>query len=52
MKSNAALIPVMLSGGIGSGLWPGSREAHPRPFMRLADGQSLLQKTFLRLARA
>jgi mannose-1-phosphate guanylyltransferase len=50
MKSNAALIPVILSGGVGSRLWPVSREAHPKPFMRLADGQSLLQKTFLRLA--
>lgn len=50
MKSNAARVPVILSGGVGSRLWPVSREAHPKPFMRLADGQSLLQKTFLRLA--
>lgn len=42
------IIPVILSGGVGSRLWPVSREAHPKPFMRLADGQSLLQKTFLR----
>jgi len=44
------LIPVILSGGTGSRLWPVSREAHPKPFLRLADGQSLLQKTFLRAA--
>lgn len=44
------LIPVILSGGAGTRLWPVSREAHPKPFMRLADGQSLLQKTFLRAA--
>jgi mannose-1-phosphate guanylyltransferase/mannose-6-phosphate isomerase len=44
------LIPVLLSGGVGSRLWPVSREAHPKPFMKLADGQSLLQKTFLRAA--
>lgn len=50
MKSNAARVPVILSGGVGSRLWPVSREAHPKPFMRLADGRSLLQKTFLRLA--
>jgi len=42
------MIPVILSGGVGSRLWPVSREAHPKPFMRLADGESLLQKTFLR----
>lgn len=50
MNSNVTLVPVILSGGVGSRLWPVSREAHPKPFMRLADGQSLLQKTFLRLA--
>jgi len=43
-------IPVILSGGAGTRLWPVSRELHPKPFMRLPDGQSLLQKTFLRAA--
>jgi mannose-1-phosphate guanylyltransferase / mannose-6-phosphate isomerase len=45
------LIPVILCGGAGSRLWPVSREMHPKPFMRLADGQSLLQKTLLRAAQ-
>ena len=45
------LIPVILSGGVGSRLWPVSREAHPKPFMTLPDGQNLIQKTFLRAAR-
>lgn len=44
------LIPTILCGGAGSRLWPVSRELHPKPFIRLADGQSLLQKTFLRAA--
>ena len=35
------LIPVVLSGGAGTRLWPVSREMHPKPFMRLPDGQSL-----------
>ncbi len=48
MSSTHSLIPVILSGGAGSRLWPVSRETHPKPFIRLADGQSLLQKTFLR----
>ncbi len=44
------LVPVILSGGVGSRLWPVSRETHPKPFMPLADGQSLIQKTFQRVA--
>ena len=42
------MIPVIISGGVGSRLWPVSREQHPKPFIRLGDGQSLLQKAFLR----
>lgn len=42
------LLPVVLSGGIGSRLWPISREAHPKPFIKLSDGQSLLQKSYVR----
>ncbi len=41
------LIPTILCGGAGSRLWSVSRELHPQPFIRLADGQSLLQKAFL-----
>ncbi|HJV25547.1 MAG TPA: mannose-1-phosphate guanylyltransferase/mannose-6-phosphate isomerase [Aromatoleum sp.] len=43
-----SVIPVILCGGAGSRLWPVSRESHPKPFIRLGDGQSLLQKAFLR----
>ena len=42
------IIPVILSGGAGARLWPISRESHPKPFITLPDGQSLLQKTFAR----
>jgi len=42
------LIPVILSGGSGTRLWPVSREGHPKPFMLLPDGQSLLGKTYAR----
>ncbi|MBN3808186.1 mannose-1-phosphate guanylyltransferase/mannose-6-phosphate isomerase [Paraburkholderia sp. Ac-20347] len=42
------LLPIILCGGAGSRLWPVSREAHPKPFIKLADGESLLQKAFLR----
>jgi len=43
-----SLIPTILCGGAGSRLWPVSREMHPKPFLRMEDGQSLLQKAFLR----
>ena len=45
------LIPCILAGGAGTRLWPVSREARPKPFMRMADQQSLLQKTFLRASQ-
>lgn len=46
------LVPVVLSGGTGSRLWPVSREAHPKPFMAMPDGESLLRKTYARAALA
>ena len=46
-----ALIPVVLSGGAGTRLWPVSRSAYPKPFMRMGDGESLLHKTLDRALR-
>lgn len=46
------VIPVIICGGAGTRLWPVSRETFPKPLLRLADGQSLLQKTFLRASNA
>jgi mannose-1-phosphate guanylyltransferase/mannose-6-phosphate isomerase len=42
------LLPIILSGGAGSRLWPVSREALPKPFIALPDGETLLQKTLKR----
>ena len=42
------LIPVLLSGGVGSRLWPVSREAHPKQFLPLASEASMLQDTLAR----
>ena len=42
------LIPVILSGGAGTRLWPVSREDHPKPFMQMPDGLTLLHKTLAR----
>lgn len=48
MNTLGGLIPCIISGGSGTRLWPVSRQNMPKPFMRMRDGQSLLQKTFLR----
>ncbi len=45
------IIPIIICGGAGSRLWPISREAHPKPFMRLPDGGNLIGKTYARAAR-
>lgn len=42
------ILPVILSGGIGTRLWPISREQYPKPFLKFPDGFSLLQKTYQR----
>jgi mannose-1-phosphate guanylyltransferase/mannose-6-phosphate isomerase len=39
------LIPVILSGGAGTRLWPVSRRLFPKPFMALPDGETLIEKT-------
>jgi mannose-1-phosphate guanylyltransferase/mannose-6-phosphate isomerase len=48
--ANHSIFPVIIAGGAGERLWPVSRETCPKPFMQLPDGQSLMQKTYLRAA--
>jgi mannose-1-phosphate guanylyltransferase/mannose-6-phosphate isomerase len=43
------LIPVILSGGVGSRLWPLSREYYPKQLLALVDNHTLLQNTLIRL---
>ncbi|MEL6968509.1 MAG: sugar phosphate nucleotidyltransferase, partial [Pseudomonadota bacterium] len=45
----AKVYPVIMSGGIGSRLWPLSRRARPKQFAPLFDGQSLFQATVERV---
>jgi mannose-1-phosphate guanylyltransferase / mannose-6-phosphate isomerase len=45
-----AFVPLILSGGAGARLWPISREALPKPFIALSDGETLLLKTMRRAA--
>ncbi|MEM0898835.1 MAG: mannose-1-phosphate guanylyltransferase/mannose-6-phosphate isomerase [Pseudomonadota bacterium] len=44
------IIPVIISGGSGSRLWPRSRRAHPKPYVRLPDDSTLIGETFARAA--
>ncbi|MFC7433396.1 mannose-1-phosphate guanylyltransferase/mannose-6-phosphate isomerase [Hydrogenophaga bisanensis] len=41
------LVTVVLSGGAGTRLWPASRQAYPKPFMKLG-GSSLIEQAISR----
>ena len=49
--SNSDVIPVILSGGSGTRLWPLSRASYPKQYLNLEETNNftLLQNTFLRL---
>jgi mannose-1-phosphate guanylyltransferase/mannose-6-phosphate isomerase len=44
------LVPVILSGGAGTRLWPLSRELHPKQLLALTSERTMLQETALRMA--
>ncbi len=48
MTTETAVVPVILSGGSGSRLWPISRESFPKQLWPLISDRSLLQQTALR----
>jgi mannose-1-phosphate guanylyltransferase/mannose-1-phosphate guanylyltransferase/mannose-6-phosphate isomerase len=43
------MIPVVLSGGAGTRLWPLSRSHYPKQFLPLVSGHTMIQDTLLRL---
>ena len=43
------IVPVILSGGSGTRLWPLSRKQYPKQYLPLASDNTLLQETILRL---
>ncbi|HEX6998311.1 MAG TPA: mannose-1-phosphate guanylyltransferase/mannose-6-phosphate isomerase [Gammaproteobacteria bacterium] len=45
----SVLVPVILSGGSGTRLWPLSRTAQPKQFLPLVSARTLFQETLLRL---
>jgi mannose-1-phosphate guanylyltransferase/mannose-1-phosphate guanylyltransferase/mannose-6-phosphate isomerase len=46
------IIPVILSGGAGTRLWPMSRESTPKQLLPLASTRSMLQDTALRFSKS
>jgi mannose-1-phosphate guanylyltransferase / mannose-6-phosphate isomerase len=44
------IVPVILSGGAGTRLWPLSRELYPKQLLPLVDERTMLQETACRLA--
>ena len=50
-KNSRKILPIILSGGSGTRIWPLSRKSFPKQFWNLHDenGLSLLQKTIKRL---
>lgn len=45
------ILPVILSGGSGTRLWPSSRKTLPKQFLPLVSERTLFQETLLRLER-
>jgi mannose-1-phosphate guanylyltransferase len=45
-----SIYPVIMAGGSGSRLWPLSRAAHPKQFLRLHGEDTMLQATVKRLS--
>jgi mannose-1-phosphate guanylyltransferase len=43
------IVPVILSGGSGTRLWPLSRKLYPKQFLSLVNETTLFQDTILRL---
>ena len=37
---------VIICGGVGSKMWPLSRQSNPKQFAKLIDGKSLFQKNY------
>ena len=49
MSKFASIIPVILSGGSGTRLWPMSRKLYPKQFIPIRNGRSLFQDTVARV---
>jgi len=50
IQADGRIVPVILSGGAGAGLWPMSRESSPKQLLSLLGQHTLVQRTALRVA--
>ena len=50
MAKQKLIVPVILSGGAGTRLWPASREAHPKQFLPLLGDRSTFEETLKRVS--
>ncbi len=48
MREVGKIVPVILSGGAGNGLWPSSCEATPKQLLPLVTEKTMIQETALR----
>ena len=48
-KNHQKILPVILSGGSGTRLWPLSRELYPKQLLPLLDERTMIQNTVTRL---
>ena len=49
MSASEVIVPVILSGGMGTRLWPASRRTMPKQLLNLVDSRSLIRATIDRI---
>lgn len=49
-RADNMIIPVILTGGFGTRLWPFSRELYPKQLLPLVDSKTMLQNTVMRFS--
>ncbi len=52
LSDRQKIVPVVLSGGAGTRLWPLSREHYPKQLLPLAGPRTMIQETLARFADA
>ncbi|WP_348799438.1 mannose-1-phosphate guanylyltransferase [Flavobacterium adhaerens] len=51
MKKNSSIVHVILTGGVGSRLWPLSRKSQPKQYLEIFENKSLFEMTVERNSR-